>query len=185
MAFCTTVLRGVVAIVLAGSIALGFAQTPSSTASATADKAASLRQASTASVTVTGEAGNSRGFDQVALATLPQHRVHAEAHGKAVDCVGPNLIDLMTTVGAPSGEALRGRGLSLYARVTAADGYRVVFALAELDPAMRKDVPIITAVCEGRALDAKEGPFRLVVPEDNRPARWVRQVTAIDLLRAP
>ncbi len=73
----------------------------------------------------------------------------------------------------------------MYARVSAADGYRVVFALAELDPASRNDVPIVAASCDGNALDAKDGPFRLIVPGEKRPARWVRQVTAIDLLRAP
>ena len=68
---------------------------------------------------------------------------------------------------------------------SAADGYRAVFALAELDPGFRGDVPIITASCDGKALDAKDGPLRLVVPGEKRPARWVRQVTAIDVLRAP
>ena len=98
---------------------------------------------------------------------------------------GPYLIDLLGAVGAPAGEALRGKNLALYVRVSAADGYRAVFALAELDPDLRSDVPIVTASCNGNALDAKDGPFRLVVPGEKRPARWVRQVTAVDLLRAP
>jgi len=34
-------------------------------------------------------------------------------------------------------------------------------------------------------LAAKDGPFRVVAPGEKRPARWIRQVTAIDLLRAP
>ena len=138
-----------------------------------------------ASLTVTGEDGKARRFDQGELAKLPQHAVHAEAHGKAVECSGPNLIDVVGTVGAASGEALRGRNLALYVRISAADGYRAVFALAELDPGFRSDVPIITAMCDGKPLEAKDGPFRLVVPGEKRPARWVRQVTAIDLLRAP
>jgi hypothetical protein len=138
-----------------------------------------------ASLAVAGEDGKIVRFDLASLARLPQHSVHAEAHGKAVDCTGANLIDVLGAVGAASGEALRGRSLALYVRISAADGYRAVFALAELDPGFRSDVPIITASCEGKALDAKDGPFRLVVPGEKRPARWVRQVTAIDLLRAP
>jgi len=103
-----------------------------------------------------------------------------------VDCGGTNLIDVLAQVGAPSGEKLRGKDLALYVRVRAADGYQVVYALAELDPLFRgDDVPLLTHQCEGKPLDAKDGPFRIVAPGEKRPARWIRQVTAIDLLRAP
>lgn len=138
-----------------------------------------------ASIAVGGEDGKSQRFDEAALAKLPQHSVHAEAHGHAVECTGPSLIDVVGSVGAANGEALRGKNLALYVRVSGADGYRAVFALAELDPGFRSDVPIVTASCDGHALDAKDGPFRIVVPGEKRPARWVRQVTAIDVLRAP
>lgn len=126
------------------------------------------------------------GFDAAALAKLPQQTIHAEAHGKAVNCSGPRLIDVLATVGAVSGEALRDKNLALYVRASAADGYQAVFSLAELDPAMSGDYPpIVTASCDGHALDAKEGPFRIVAPRDKRPARWVRQLAALDVLRAP
>jgi len=157
--------------------------------------AAAAEQASTAmkgpmtpvaaTLAVHGEDGRAQQFDNAALAKLPQQTVHAEAHGKAVTCSGPNLINLVAAVGAPSGEKLRGKNLALYVRVSAADGYRAVFALAELDPGMRDAVPIVTDRCDGAALDAKDGPFRIVVPGEKRPARWVRQVTAIDVLSAP
>jgi len=38
---------------------------------------------------------------------------------------------------------------------------------------------------DGKPMDTKEGPFRIIASGDKRPARWVRKVTAIDLLRAP
>ena len=134
---------------------------------------------------VTGEDGKAQRFDEAALSALPQRTVRAEAHGKAVECRGPDLIDVLAKVGAPTGDGLRGKNLALYVRASAADGYRVVFALAELDRGMREEVLIITASCNGKPLDAKDGPFRLIVPGEKRPARWIRQVTAIDLLRAP
>ena len=138
-----------------------------------------------AAIVVTGEDGTQQRFDAAVLAALPAQTVVAEAHGNKVECTGPALIDVLGRVGAPSGEALRGKSLALYARVSAADGYRAVFSLAELDRGMRDAVPIVTASCNGKPLEAKDGPFRLVVPGEKRPARWVRQVTAIDLLRAP
>ena len=139
-----------------------------------------------AAVVVAGENGKTLKLDVAALDRLPQRRVQAEAHGHKVDCAGTNLIDVLAQVGAPSGEKLRGKDLTLYVRVRAADGYEVVYALAELDPLFRGgDVPLLTHQCEGKPLEAKDGPFRIVAPGEKRPARWIRQVTAIDLLRAP
>lgn len=140
---------------------------------------------SAGAIMVTGEDGKPQRFDADALSKLPQRVVQAEAHGLRAQCNGPALIDVLAKVGAPAGEALRGKSMAMYVRVSAADGYRAVFALAELDRSMRDDVPIVTASCDGRPLAAKDGPFRIVAPGERRPARWVRQVTAIDLLRAP
>jgi hypothetical protein len=137
-------------------------------------------------VAVSGEGGKAVALDLAALDKLPQRHVQAEAHGHKADCSGASLIDVLAQVGAPSGDKLRGKDLALYVRVRAADGYQVVYALAELDPQFRgEDVPVLTHQCEGKLLDAKDGPFRIVAPSEKRPARWIRQVTAIDLLRAP
>lgn len=135
---------------------------------------------------VSGSDGKAMMFDAAALAKLPQQAIHAEAHGKAVNCTGPRLIDVLGTVGVASGEALRGKNLAIYVRASAADGYQAVFSLAELDPGMSGDgTPIVTANCDGHPLDAKEGPLRIIAPRDKRPARWVRELTALDVLRAP
>ena len=91
---------------------------------------------------------------------------------------------MLAGVGVARGDTLRGKQLALYVRASAADGYRAVFALAELDPGFRTDVPIVSARCDGHALDANDGPLRIVVPGDLRPARWVRQLTALDVLSA-
>jgi hypothetical protein len=63
--------------------------------------------------------------------------------------------------------------------VEAADGYKVVFALAEVDPAFATREIILADKRDGRGMDAKEGPLRIVAPGDKRAARWVRQVTAL------
>ena len=136
-------------------------------------------------VSVKGEDGKTASFDAAALDKLPQQEVHAESHGKSVTCKGPTLMDVLAKVGAPQGETLRGKSMSLYAKVTGRDDYRVVFSLAELDPQMRADVPILTTFCDGAKLDDNLGPFRVIYPGEKRPARWIRQVSSIELLRAP
>jgi hypothetical protein len=119
------------------------------------------------------------------LAQLPHTRVHAKAHGEEGNYDGVLLSVLLRAIGAPSGEAVRGPNLALYVRVRAADGYRAVFALGELDSSIGNANVILADRREGQPLDAKEGPFRIIAVADQRPARWVRQVVAIDVLKAP
>jgi len=68
--------------------------------------------------------------------------------------------------------------------IEAADGYKVAFALAELDSAFTSSKAILADKRDGKPLSVKEGPFRIVVPSDKRPARWVRQVTALRVVVA-
>jgi len=138
-----------------------------------------------ATVVVGGAVTTPLHLDTTALRKLPRHSFEAADHGRRSVWEGVALADVLREAGAPLGDALRGRNLALYVRVSAADGYRAVYSLAELDPAMHDDDVILADVRDGRALDDKEGPFRIIARDDKRPARWVRQVTAIDLVEAP
>jgi hypothetical protein len=66
--------------------------------------------------------------------------------------------------------------------VEAADGYKVVFALAEVDPAFATREIILAFKRDGKPMDAREGPLRIVAPGDKRPARWIRQVTTLKIV---
>jgi DMSO/TMAO reductase YedYZ molybdopterin-dependent catalytic subunit len=61
----------------------------------------------------------------------------------------------------------------------ASDGYRVAFALAELDPGTGDTQVLLAHRMNGAALDGEVGPLRLVVPKDKRPARWIRQLSTL------
>lgn len=66
--------------------------------------------------------------------------------------------------------------------VEAADGYRVVISLPELDPAFTDKQIILAFLKDGKTLDDKEGPYRIVIPDEKRMARWVRQVTTLKIV---
>jgi hypothetical protein len=83
------------------------------------------------------------------------------------------------------GEKLRGSNILLYLLVEAADSYRVVFALPELDPAFTERVVLLADHRDGQPLTTAEGPLRLVVPDEKRQARWVQQVGSCTVRRAP
>ncbi|MFC4819270.1 molybdopterin-dependent oxidoreductase [Dokdonella ginsengisoli] len=141
--------------------------------------------AAAAAVTIGGEVAKPLRLDAEALAKHARVAVEANDHGKPGRWEGVRLIDLLREAGVPTGDTLRGPALALYVRIDAADGYRAVYALAELDAGFRDGEVILADRRDGKPLDTKEGPFRIVAPGEKRPARWVRQVTAIDVLRAP
>lgn len=135
-------------------------------------------------VIVGGEVAKPLVLDAAALAKMDRRSVRASAHGVEGEWGGVALIDVLRAAGAPVDDALRGPNLALYVRVSAADGYRVVYALAELDPKFRDDGVFLVDSKDGKPLSAEEGPFRLVAPAEKRPGRWVRQVIRIDVLKA-
>jgi hypothetical protein len=84
--------------------------------------------------------------------------------------------------GIQLGDTMRGPRMAEAILVEAADGYKVVFAVAESDPAFAAREIILADKRDGKTLDAKEGPFRIVAPGDNRPARWIRQATTLKVI---
>lgn len=115
------------------------------------------------------------------LDELPRQTLTLTAHGQTHVYEGPTLASVLERLEVPLGPRLRGEALKTYVVVRAADGYVVVFSLAEIDPAMSPTAVILADEADGAPLSAEEGPLRLVVEGDARPARSVRQVTAIEL----
>ncbi len=66
--------------------------------------------------------------------------------------------------------------------VEAADGYKVVFALAEIDSAFAVRDIILADKRDGKPLDTMEGPLRIIAPGDKRGALWVRQGNTLRLI---
>jgi hypothetical protein len=53
---------------------------------------------------------------------------------------------------------------------------------AELDPDFSDRQIILADQRDGKPLDDKQGPWRIVAPGDNRPARWIRLVTSFQIV---
>lgn len=125
-------------------------------------------------------------FSEADLAALPQESMKAKEHdGTEATWSGASFTALLEKAGVKFGDALRGPALANYVLVTAADGYRAVIALPELDPANGETKALLANKREGVALDARHGPLRLLFPRDKHHYRWVRQVVKIEVLEAP
>ena len=116
------------------------------------------------------------------LAKLSQVKATVRSHNVEGVYEGPLLRDVLASLGAPAGEALRGPTLRLVVAIDAADGYRAVFSLPELDHGFRDRQIILAIRRNNQPLESTDGPYRIVVPDEARPARWVRQVTGIKVI---
>lgn len=133
---------------------------------------------------VTGEVSHSLNLTRSDWQKLPRRSVRAKDHdGKEYEFEGVELGEILKLAGVKFGEQLRGKDLALYLVVEAADQYRAVFALPELDHAFTDRVVLLADRSDGKPFTTKEGPLHLIVPDEKRPARWVRQVIALTIRR--
>lgn len=130
-------------------------------------------------LTVQTESGRPTVLARADIEALPHTKVTT---GASTTFEGVSLKAVLEKAGVEFGETLKGKRLASYLLVEAADGYRVVIALPELDPAFTDKQVILAFLKDGKPLDEKEGPYRVVIPDEKRMARWVRQVTALKIV---
>ncbi|HTZ98458.1 MAG TPA: molybdopterin-dependent oxidoreductase [Terriglobales bacterium] len=133
-------------------------------------------------LTIQTESGKQTIVTKADLDAMPQIEVSAGTANVPVTYQGVALKALLEKAGVTFGDSLRGKRLASCLLVEAADGYRVVIALPEIDPAFGDQQIMLADSRDGRPLDQKEGPFRIVIPSEKRMARWVRQVTALKIV---
>jgi len=110
--------------------------------------------------------------------TVKVHNPHSD-RDESYD--GVRLADLLSKLGTPLGDHLRGNALSNYIVATGTDGYTTVLALAEVDPDFHPGEVLVVDEMDGKPLDAHSGPLKLIVSEDKHPARSVRNLIQIEV----
>jgi len=117
------------------------------------------------------------------LAPLPHASVTVpNEHTKANDTYsGVPLMDLLAPQGVPAGP--HGAAMRIYLVAEGSDGYKAVYSLAEVNPAVQDSAVIVADTENGKPL-AGDGPLKLVDTHDKHPARWVRNLVAIKVMTA-
>jgi DMSO/TMAO reductase YedYZ molybdopterin-dependent catalytic subunit len=135
---------------------------------------------------VTGLVEHELHVTQVELAQMPTVHVKATDHDKLQhDFEGVPLQSLLARAGIASGKQLRGAHMRDYLLASAQDGYAVVFSMAEIDPGLADAQVLVVFKQDGKPLPEGQGPIRLVVPGDKRPARWIRMLRSLTVLASP
>ncbi len=110
-------------------------------------------------------------------------KVMNEHEGKEETYQGVPLAEILKRAGVPQGSDLRGAALATYIRPEGADGYSVVFSLAELDSGVQDSDVLVADTLNGASIPDRLGPLRLVVPHEKRPVRWVRMLRSITVVK--
>jgi DMSO/TMAO reductase YedYZ molybdopterin-dependent catalytic subunit len=142
--------------------------------------AAAQQKAARPAVKITGEVITPLTVYADSLSQWPRATVTLnDRDNKAHSYTGIPLQAIFEKAGVTTGKQLRGENLTKFVLVKCADGYEVVFSLAELDSSFTNRQVILAAEADGHTLSAEKGPFRLVVPGEKKPARSCFQVTDI------
>jgi DMSO/TMAO reductase YedYZ molybdopterin-dependent catalytic subunit len=136
------------------------------------------------SLELRGDLPHPRRIDASELHQLPRVEVRTtDPHdsGKEIVYSGTPLVEVLKAGGLllDSGMAGIRDTVAMTVLVAASDGYQAAFSLAELDPELTDRVILLADTKDGQPLSPREGPFRIVVPGEKRPARWVRQVNVV------
>jgi hypothetical protein len=126
------------------------------------------------------------GRDSVVLTpaevkALPRAKATITVKGQPVVYEGAVLHEALLKAGVVSGDRLMGRYLNQIVIARAADGYSSILSLAETDPIYRANPVILADTVNGHPLDAREGPYRMVVDGDLRPSRSPRAVVSLEV----
>ncbi len=133
-------------------------------------------------LTVQTEGGKQIVLARADIEALPHTKLATSVAGTSTTFEGVLLNAVLGKARVGLGESLKGKRLASCLLVESADGYRVVIALPELDPAFTDKQILLAYLKDGKPLDEKEGPYRIVIPDEKRMARWVRQVTTLKIV---
>lgn len=141
---------------------------------------AATATAPTGTVTVKGADGKTVTLSVADLKAMRRYDVKV-AWGGGHTYSGAVLSDLLAEVGAPSEVRLHGPALDQIVLVTGRDGFLGVLAIAETAFSLKGQPVILADTEDGAPLDAKEGPYRLIIGGEAKPPRSVWGVVSIEL----
>lgn len=132
--------------------------------------------------------GRSQTFTRAALEALPQEKAPARLRdGAPFSVSGVSVTALLKAAGLDLSQRVGAGNVVGHALVArAADGYRAVFGLAEVDPHFGHAALMLNWTnADGLPLPERIGPLQLIATGESRPGRWVRQLQSLEVKSLP
>jgi len=136
------------------------------------------------SLTVTGLDGKTQTYSfedlrSMAHLTVKVHNMHSKADetyagvpvSELAKRAEPTLV---------SGDKGKIKPLMLALVFGGTDNYHVVLTMCDIDPSCRNGMVIVADQQDGKTIGT-DGAFKLIVTEDKKPQRWVRNLNSITL----
>jgi hypothetical protein len=136
------------------------------------------------SITISGEGITPLTITKGMFADMRQVVLMAKAHDEKVHRYsGVTIADLLTKAGVLLGDSAKKHTVTSYIIVTAADNYKAIYTMAEIDPLFANRSIILADREDKKALPVHDGPFQIIVPGEKKHGRWIRQVTGIQVFQ--
>jgi hypothetical protein len=117
------------------------------------------------------------------LAKMPRATAQFERDGEPAIYEGVLLYDILLKAGIPFGKNMTGKPMASYILATARDGYQVVFAIPEIDPAFAGARVLIADKRDGGPLQPVQRPLQMIAPQDKLHARSMYSLARIEVVR--
>ncbi len=155
----------------------GISTSSTAVASASASNSTTAQTRALARLSIDFPSGEKRQFSLDELEKLPQKSVSIMIRDTGPFVFkGVPVFAILEAAGYDLDQPKRGSYLTQYVLLTARDGYRSVYSMGEFDPKSKREAPLLVWQQDGAPLKAKEGFFRLVIPDNVHTPRWIRQV---------
>ncbi|MBE7175835.1 MAG: molybdopterin-dependent oxidoreductase [Mucilaginibacter polytrichastri] len=136
-------------------------------------------------VSVKGDVPKPVQYSAAQISAMKHITLKAKGHDEKMHSYsGVLLFNVIKGSDVVQGKALRGKNMAKFLLVKAADGYKAVFALPEIDPEFAEKTILLADQVDGKPLSKETGPLQIIVPGERKHARWVRQVQELEIRTA-
>ena len=140
--------------------------------------------AQTTNISISGDGITPLTITKGMFAEMKQVVIMAKGHDEKVHRYsGVTLADILTKAGVMLGDSAKRKTILTYVVITAADNYKAIYTLPEIDPLFANRSIILANRADKKPLSAEDGSFQIIVPGEKKHARWIRQVTGIQVVR--
>ena len=119
------------------------------------------------------------------LAKMPRATASVESDGSTNVYEGVLLYDILVKAGWQFGHGMMGKAAPSCIVLTARDGFKAVFALAEIDPQFSGVKVLVADKENGQPLPNKYRPFRVISPQDKMRARSIYSLVKVEVVKLP